>query len=126
MQESNVFKTKKRNLFKTPTSSKYFNHSYSNESNVAFESPYKSTFREKKPCLVGIRELEPVIRSQNIRDGERRIVKEERQQPQFKSSVRTSVRRDTLGPPEIEKIKREKIVEIVKEVPVPVEKFVDV
>lgn len=63
--ENNSFVTKETNNF---LSKKEFFQSPSplKSSSMPFNSPYKSTFFEKQPVLIGIKEHEPVIKQQTV------------------------------------------------------------
>ena len=78
---------------------------------------------EGKKRLIGVHELESKIIEETTHMGETRVVKEVELERKRQSTVRHQSKTTRQ---EVEKIKKEKIIEVIKEVPVPREVITDV
>lgn len=79
--------------------------------------------REGQPTVVDVREREARVVEERVWEGERRIVSEKEMAKTKRESVHMAV---TTDRPQIETLQRQKVVEIIKEKPVPYETVVDV
>ena len=78
---------------------------------------------ELEKSVIRINKLEPRVKSQRDYEGNSKIVSEFELPRRQRKSVRRSVKNEQV---QIETIQRQKIVEIIKEKPVPVERYVNV
>ena len=77
---------------------------------------------EGQKRVVEIREGQQVTKSETVTMGETRVVREVELQKTYREQARTEMRTQEQ---DVEFVKRDKIIEIVKEVPVRVERYVD-
>ena len=100
--------------------------SYVNQSRVISETKGQPRLLERKDIgtrVVGHNKLKSVQKDQKVYYGQSRVVNEKvLQGTERRSEMRTFSNKKQ----EVEKIQKEKIVEIIKEIPVPREKYVDV